>query len=94
MNTPLVPDATRRALPARYYTDGEVLAAERRLLLDSWQLAGHAAQLPAPGDLLTTEVCGQDIVLVHGHDGAIRAFFNVCPHRATGSSPRMAIAAC
>ncbi|GMG82132.1 ring-hydroxylating oxygenase subunit alpha [Paralimibaculum aggregatum] len=81
MNTPLSPEATQRTLPARYYTDEAVLEAERRLLLDSWQLAGHAAQLPAPGDLLTTEVGGQDIVLVHGHDGAIRAFFNVCPHR-------------
>lgn len=72
---------TERCLPARYYTDADALVADRRILLESWQLAGHVTQLPEPGDIVLAEISGQDLFLARGQDGAVRAFFNVCPHR-------------
>lgn len=67
---------------AKWYTDEGVLTEERkRLFAAHWQLAGHEGQAPNPGDYLTTEVAGQDIILIRGRDEVMRAFYNVCPHR-------------
>ncbi len=78
----IVDIARSRTLPAYYYTDPAVLEIERSsLFLRSWQFACHAAALPEPGSYVTISIFDQNIVLVHGHDGEIRAFFNVCAHR-------------
>src|SRR5262249_36965961 len=34
------------------------------------------------GSYLTAEIAGEPIVVVRGEDGILRAFFNVCRHRA------------
>ena len=34
------------------------------------------------GDYTTFETAGQNIVVVRGKDGTLRAFYNVCKHRA------------
>ena len=72
-----------RALDARYYTDAEVFERDkRRILFRTWQYAGHVSQLSKPGDYITFGVCDQNLLTVHGGDGVIRSFFNVCMHRA------------
>src|SRR5262249_5218979 len=38
-------------------------------------------ELAHPGDSMALEICGEPIVVVHGLDGEIRAFSNVCRHR-------------
>lgn len=79
---PIAEIATARTLPAYYYTDEAVLAIERReLFYRSWQFACHASALAKPGDFATLSIFDQDIVLIHGHDGEVRAFYNVCLHR-------------
>ncbi|MEL6234734.1 MAG: aromatic ring-hydroxylating dioxygenase subunit alpha [Pseudomonadota bacterium] len=74
-------ESAQRALPARHYTCPEHFARDRRLMLGSWHLAGHHGDLPGPGDYRTLSILDQDILLIRGQDGAIRAFANVCPHR-------------
>ncbi|MEL7347398.1 MAG: aromatic ring-hydroxylating dioxygenase subunit alpha [Pseudomonadota bacterium] len=71
------------ALEARYYTDPAIFAAEHRgLFARTWQFACHASEIENPGDYLAVTVAGEDLVILRGRDGAIRAFYNVCQHRA------------
>ncbi|MBY8975498.1 aromatic ring-hydroxylating dioxygenase subunit alpha [Rhodobacteraceae bacterium NNCM2] len=74
--------SAERALPARYYTDPSILAAEREaVFFRTWQMAGHVDQFANPGDFLTLAVLDQNIFVIRGKDNEIRAFYNVCPHR-------------
>ncbi len=70
-----------RALAAEWYISDAVHARERALLLESWQLAGHEAEIPAPGDFLTCEIFDQAFFLIRDDAGEIRGYCNVCPHR-------------
>jgi choline monooxygenase len=71
------------ALPARYYTDPSLPALERRAIFDrSWQLIAHACQLRDAGDHVVADLAGLPVLAVRGADGTIRAFHNVCRHRA------------
>lgn len=70
-------------IPSRLYTDPEVLEQERRRIFHrTWQLAGMARQVESPCSYFTAEVAGEPVVVVRGHDGELRAFHNVCRHRA------------
>ncbi len=86
-----------RTLEPRYYTDPELFRREQSgLLARTWQFAGHASLLANPGDYFTFEIAGQGLFCVRGHDGTVRAFYNVCQHRAhelvTGSGNRRFLA--
>jgi phenylpropionate dioxygenase-like ring-hydroxylating dioxygenase large terminal subunit len=70
-------------LAAAAYSDPAIFAAERReIFLKTWQLVGHACDLPNPGDYLVFDLLDQSAILIRGEDGAIRAFHNACRHRA------------
>ncbi len=71
-------------LPAWLYTDPKVLEAEKReIFRRTWQYVGHLSQISNPGDYFTTEVADRPIIISRGQDGDIRAFYNVCSHRAS-----------
>ena len=71
-----------RCLPARFYTDPEILRIEREaLFFRTWQYACHADAIPEAGDFTTISIFDQELFLVRGRDGEVRAFYNVCPHR-------------
>jgi phenylpropionate dioxygenase-like ring-hydroxylating dioxygenase large terminal subunit len=71
------------SLPAWLYTDAEYHAVELdRVIRPSWQIVCHAGEIAQPGDWRTIEYLGESIVVVRGDDGAVRAFHNVCRHRA------------
>jgi choline monooxygenase len=71
------------ALDVRYYTDAHALDAEqRRVFGASWQLAAHGGELTGAGDHVVCEVAGKPVLIVRGADGTLRAFYNVCRHRA------------
>src|SRR3954451_5940407 len=77
------PSALARTLPATAYHDAGWYAAERQAVFAAeWQLAGFRAQLQEPGDYVTHEVAGWSVVVVVDGDGGLRAFHNVCRHRA------------
>jgi choline monooxygenase len=72
-----------RTIPGSWYTDSRIAELERRRVFgETWQLAGRTDQVAEPGQYLTTEIGGEPIVVVRGHDGVLRAFFNVCRHHA------------
>jgi carnitine monooxygenase subunit len=69
-------------LPARFYHDPEIYAAEKTaIFFKSWWCAGHKSQLPQPGAYLTTRIHDQSVVVIRDQDGALGAFYNVCQHR-------------
>lgn len=71
------------ALPARYYVGEQMLAMERRAVFArSWQPLAHREQLAVPGDHVVGEIAGVPVLLVRANDGVLRAFPNVCRHRA------------
>ena len=47
-----------------------------------WHLLAHESQLPGIGDHVVTRIGGLPVIAVRGDDGAVRAFHNVCRHRA------------
>ena len=69
--------------PASWYTDARVLEEERlRVFGRTWQLAGRAEQVSEPGQFFTASVGGEPVVVVRDAGGRLRAFSNVCRHRA------------
>lgn len=71
------------ALPASWYTDPQIFEIEKkRIFYKSWQCAGHECQLREPGEFITHKVVDEEIVIIRGEDRQLRAFYNVCRHRA------------
>jgi len=70
-------------LPGWLYTNPEYFAVEcARVIRPSWQIVCHESDLAGAGDFRTIDYLGESIVALRGEDGAIRAFHNVCRHRA------------
>lgn len=73
-----------RTLTYDKYTDPSIFEKEIELIFSkTWQKVGHISQLENEGSFFTVEVANEPIIVVRGNDGVIRAFYNVCPHRAT-----------
>jgi carnitine monooxygenase subunit len=53
-----------------------------RVIRPSWQIVCHVSDIPNAGDWHTLSLLGENIIAVRGDDGAVRAFHNVCRHRA------------
>lgn len=69
-------------IPLGRYTDPGFYELEREHLWKrAWLYAAHRSQLPSPGSYLLCDIAGAPVLLVHGDDGVIRAFFNSCRHR-------------
>src|SRR5205823_7370525 len=65
-------------------TDPALLEAEQELIFErTWQLAGHVSQLPRPGSYITASAGTQPVLVVRDESGQIRAYLNVCRHRAS-----------
>jgi choline monooxygenase len=72
-----------RTIPSLWYFDSEVYAAECRAVFgDTWQQVGRLDQLPDPGSFFTTDIAGEPILVLRDQTGTLRAFVNVCRHRA------------
>jgi phenylpropionate dioxygenase-like ring-hydroxylating dioxygenase large terminal subunit len=71
-------------VPAARYGDTAFAALERDAVFGrSWLFVAHADEVREPGDYLVVDQLPQPIVLVRGHDGVVRAFYNTCMHRGT-----------
>jgi choline monooxygenase len=79
---------TVETLPAALYRDPSLYETERRRVFwRTWQLVGHESQLPEPGAWVAVTPAGYPLILVRGSDEKIRAFHNVCRHRAGPLAP-------
>ena len=73
-----------RTMTYDMYTDPDVLEKEKELIFDKvWHLVGHVSQVEKAGQFFTAEVNDEPVIIMRGTDGELRAFYNVCPHRAT-----------
>ncbi|MBE1281692.1 MAG: Rieske 2Fe-2S domain-containing protein [Rhodobacteraceae bacterium] len=78
----VAPRGVYETLPSRVYTSPDLFSTEQeRIFARSWQLAGHQSQTPNSGDFRVERVAGEDILIVRGDDGVLRAFYNICIHR-------------
>jgi choline monooxygenase len=70
-------------LPSRYYLDPEILELEKeRVFGRTWQLVARAEDLARVGDFVPVTVLDEPVVITRGIDDELRAFYNVCRHRA------------
>jgi len=72
------------SLDQRFYTDPEIYGLEiEKIVNRNWILAGHASQLPEPGDFKVLNVAQESAIIVRGKDGELKGFANVCRHRGS-----------
>ncbi len=78
------PTPSGLALEPRLYTDAALLEAEQELIFErTWQLAGHVSSLPRAGSYITASAGTQPVLVVRDEHGELRAYRNVCRHRAS-----------
>jgi choline monooxygenase len=71
------------ALAAEFYTNPDILTHEYENIFEkTWQLIGHKAQLQNIGDQIIAQVGRVPIVALRNNDEQLKAFHNVCRHRA------------
>ncbi|GAA6161194.1 ring-hydroxylating oxygenase subunit alpha [Ruegeria sp. HU-ET01832] len=71
------------SLKADAYVDPRWYQADvAAILAKTWQWVCHVEKLRRPGSYLTTEIAGRPIAVVRDRQGVLRAFYNVCKHRA------------
>ena len=74
--------AFETTLPGRYFFEPGIFAREQdQIFGQMWTCVGRADAIPAPGDFRTVDLGGENVIVVRGRDGVIRAFLNVCRHR-------------
>jgi phenylpropionate dioxygenase-like ring-hydroxylating dioxygenase large terminal subunit len=75
-------DDQRAGLPGWAYHSPALLDLERReVFATHWQVAGHVADLPRPGDWIAFDWADERALVLRGEDGTLRAFHNLCRHR-------------
>ena len=76
-------DDERAGLPPWTYFSPELFQIEQEeLFRRHWQLACHVSDIPQEGDWTTFDIAGERALVVRGKDNVVRAFHNVCRHRA------------
>ena len=75
--------ALASTLPAAWYFDAAILQLEReKIFWRSWQPVAASAALRRHGDYVACDLQGKPLVVTRDAAGSLRAFFNVCRHRA------------
>jgi carnitine monooxygenase subunit len=75
---------TGMSLPGWTYHDAGFFKVEmERVIRPSWQIVCHISDIPNAGDWHTLEILGESVIVMRGDGGDIRAFHNVCRHRAS-----------
>jgi phenylpropionate dioxygenase-like ring-hydroxylating dioxygenase large terminal subunit len=70
-------------LPSYMYTDPDIFELEKeKIFYKTWQYVAHKSLFSEPGDYQTLRICDQHIFVIMGDDSKLRAFYNVCQHRA------------
>ena len=81
---PSIPIRRAWTPPSSWYVDAAVERLERTAVWErTWQLAALGHQLPRNGSFVATTIAQQPVVVVRGEDGRLRAFHNVCRHKAS-----------
>ena len=78
------PDPSRSlSLRAEAYTDPAWFKVDQQeIVAKSWQWICHAEKVRAPGTFATAQIAGHPIAIIRDDQRVLRAFYNVCQHRA------------
>ena len=76
------PTGEAAGLPGRAYGADFYRLEQRHLFPRLWCAVGFAADIPAPGDAVPVELAGWPLILLRDKTAGIKAFHNVCRHRA------------
>lgn len=75
--------AQSMSLRSETYTDPRWVEADvKAILARTWQWICHVEKLRAPGSYVSATVAGMPIAIARDRSGGLRAFYNVCKHRA------------
>jgi Rieske 2Fe-2S family protein len=71
-------------LPQAYYTSRDIFEDEQeRIFARRWLLVGREEQAASAGEYFLTTIGRDNLIIVRGQDGRLRALYNVCRHRGT-----------
>jgi len=71
------------SLNAETYVDPRWFNLDQNAVIArSWQWVCHVEKVREPGSYTTVQIAGQPIAIVRDKEGQLRAFYNVCKHRA------------
>jgi phenylpropionate dioxygenase-like ring-hydroxylating dioxygenase large terminal subunit len=85
----------RFLLEADHYTNPKWQEVEQRQIFRrTWLYVGDAGRLSEPGMVRSTTVAGISVLITRDHAGELRAFHNVCPHRAAILAPEVGVQTC
>jgi choline monooxygenase len=76
------PTHLAEGLEGLFYGEEFYAIEQRTLFPRSWCAVGVGAAIAEPGDMLPIDLAGWPVLLVRGQDRQIRAFHNICRHRA------------
>jgi phenylpropionate dioxygenase-like ring-hydroxylating dioxygenase large terminal subunit len=78
------PDRVHKSL----YTDPAIFDLEMaRIFARTWVYVGHDSQVPNAGDVWTTLIGREPVLMVRAKDGAIHVLYNRCPHKGAKLVP-------
>jgi len=70
-------------LPADLYFSPRIYQLEQEKIFGKkWYYVGHISQLNEPGSYFTVEIAEQPLVILYDRAGHLKAFYNICTHRA------------
>ncbi len=81
--TRLPVDFASTLIPDAYASQAFFDIERERAFAESWVAVGFVSRIESPGDVIVAEVAGRSIIVTRNNDGELRAFHNVCRHRAT-----------
>ncbi len=75
--------ADSSSLPGEYYFSDRVFETEQQnIFFKTWQFVCHVSRLEGAGSYYVHDLLDQSIVVLRDRSGQLRAFHNVCQHRA------------
>lgn len=81
-------NASRLGLPTWTYNNPELTELEiEQIFLCSWLWVGHVSDIPDVGDYQCFNFADERALIIRGEDNVVRAFHNVCSHRASRVVP-------
>lgn len=69
--------------PDCYRSDALFEAEVDRVFRHGWVCVGRVQDVPEKGDYFPTSVAGEQVLIIRGGDGIVRAVSNICRHRWT-----------
>ena len=75
--------ARSMSLHSAAYTEEKWLDADlKAIFARTWQWVCHVETLAKPGSYVSATIAGLPVAVVRDREGSLRAFYNVCKHRA------------